>query len=151
MESLPDEEWDVEALVGGVWTVFPHVSIADFEAGGKIYMISQLFPGPSAGESVTIQSFLATQAPDEAQRAAIDETMRFLLHVVRDEDYATGLGIQRALEACAIGDVLFGRNEGGGQRFHHFVDAVLDRDDADLPALFGAGAGRGFDPLEERE
>jgi hypothetical protein len=32
--------------------------------------------------------------------------------------------------------VLFGRNEGGGQRFHRFVDALLATDDAELPALF---------------
>jgi hypothetical protein len=122
-----------------VWTIFPHVSIADFSAGGRLYMVSQLFPGASAEESLTIQSFLATSAPDEAQRAAIAETMRFLEHVVRDEDYATGLRIQRALRAGAKPDVLFGRNESGGQRFHRFVDAVLQSADADLATLFASG------------
>jgi phenylpropionate dioxygenase-like ring-hydroxylating dioxygenase large terminal subunit len=141
MESLPEEQWDVEALLGGIWTVFPHVSIADFQAGGKLYLVSQLFPGASADESLTIQSFLATTEPDEAQRAAIAQTMRFLEHVVRDEDYATGLGIQRALKTGAKRDVLFGRNESGGQRFHRFVDAVLGAEDGDLPALFAGGAG----------
>jgi hypothetical protein len=67
--------------------------------------------------------------------------MRFLEHVVRDEDYFTGLRIQRALETGALRDVLFGRNEGGGQRFHRFVDAVLCSEDADLPALFASGVG----------
>jgi hypothetical protein len=33
---------------------------------------------------------------------------------------------------------MFGRNEGGGQRFHTFLDEVLATDDADLPALFKA-------------
>jgi hypothetical protein len=56
--------------------------------------------------------------------------------VVRDEDYFTGLRIQRALQTGALSDVLFGRNEGGGQRFHRFVDALLAADDAELPALF---------------
>jgi phenylpropionate dioxygenase-like ring-hydroxylating dioxygenase large terminal subunit len=141
LESLPDEQWDVDALTAGVWTVFPHVSIADFSAGGRLYLVSQLFPGAGAGESLTIQSFLATGEPDEAQRAAIDETMRFLEHVVRDEDYATGFSIQRALESGALSDVLFGRNESGGQRFHRYVDAVLAAADADLPAVFAAGVG----------
>jgi phenylpropionate dioxygenase-like ring-hydroxylating dioxygenase large terminal subunit len=139
LESLPDEQWDVEALLSGVWTVFPHVSIADFQAGGKLYMVSQLFPGASVGESLTVQSFLAVSEPDESQRAAIAATMKFLEHVVRDEDYATGLRIQRALEASGERDVLFGRNEGGGQRFHRFVDAVLRAEDAGLTALFAAG------------
>jgi nitrite reductase/ring-hydroxylating ferredoxin subunit len=143
LESLPEEEWNVDLLIGGVWTVFPHVSIADFYAGVKLYMVSQLFPGPSVGESLTIQSFLATTAPDDAQKEAIAGMMKFLEHVVRDEDYFTGLRIQRALEAGALRDVLFGRNEWGGQRFHRFVDRVLAADDAELPALFAAGAGRG--------
>lgn len=141
LESVPEPEWDLESLTGGVWTVFPHISIADFQAGCKIYMVSQLFPGAQVGESVTIQNFLATREPDEAERAAIAETMRLLEHVVRDEDYFTGLRIQRALETGALRDVLFGRNEWGGQRFHRFVDALLETEDALLPALFAAGAG----------
>lgn len=139
LEALPEEEWDLEALVGGIWTVFPHVSIADFQAGGKIYMVSQLFPGEGVGESLTIQSFLATTAPDDAGKAEIARTMQFLLQVVRDEDYATGLRIQRALEADPNRDVLFGRNEWGGQRFHRFVAALLQAEDSELPALFTAG------------
>ena len=31
---------------------------------------------------------------------------------------------------------LFGRNEGGGQRFHGFVDELLATEDDDLAALF---------------
>ncbi len=142
LESVPEDEWDTEALIGGVWTVFPHLSIADFSAGGKLYLVSQLFPGSSVGASLTIQSFLATSVPDEAQQSAIAATMKFLEHVVRDEDYFTGLRIQRALETGAKRDVLFGRNESGGQRFHRFVDAVLRSDDADLPALFASDVQR---------
>jgi hypothetical protein len=121
-----------------VWTIFPHVSIADFQAGGKLYLVSQLFPGACADESVTLQSFLATCAPGEAQRAEIARTMALLERVVRDEDYFTGLRIQRALKAGAKPDVLFGRNEEGGQRFHRFVDAVLRSEDAELPGLFAS-------------
>jgi hypothetical protein len=139
LESRPEAEWDLEALIGGVWTLVPHVSIADFEAGGKVYMVSQLFPGATAGESRTIQSFLTTSAPDEERRAQVAQITQFLLHVVRDEDYATGLGIQRALETDPGRDVVFGRNEWGGQRFHRFVAAVLRAADAELPALFAAG------------
>jgi phenylpropionate dioxygenase-like ring-hydroxylating dioxygenase large terminal subunit len=139
LESLPEEEWDLETLIAGVWTIFPHVSIADFQAGGKLYLVSQLFPGERVGESVTVQNFLATRAPDAAQQEAIAGTMRFLEHVVRDEDYFTGLRIQRALEAGSQREVLFGRNEWGGQRFHRFVDAALEADDAELMKLFASG------------
>jgi hypothetical protein len=36
--------------------------------------------------------------------------------------------------------VLFGRNEGGGQRFHRWVDALLATNDTDLSGLFKTNA-----------
>jgi carnitine monooxygenase subunit len=58
---------------------------------------------------------------------------------VRDEDYATGLRIQRALATGLKEQVLFGRNEAGGQRFHAWVDHLLAaRSDGELTALFAA-------------
>lgn len=139
LEKKPEDEWDPGQLVGGVWTVFPHVSIADFDAGGKIYMVSQLFPGATPERSVTVQHFLTTTAPDDARREVIDATMKFLEHVVRDEDYFTGKRIQLGLGSGAKSDVLFGRNESGGQRFHRWVEALVRTEDADLAALFARG------------
>jgi nitrite reductase/ring-hydroxylating ferredoxin subunit len=139
LEDVPEQEWDVAGLLGGVWTIFPHVSIADFDAGGKLYMISQLFPGQSPDESLTVQNFLATSEPDDARRELIEGMMKFLDHVVRDEDYYTGLRIQRAVKTGAKSEFLFGRNEGGGQRFHRWVDALVRADDDELPGLFAGG------------
>ncbi len=134
--SRPEEEWEHEALISGVWTIFPHVSIASFDAGGKLYMVSQLFPGDTVGESVTVQHFLASSEPDEERMKLVAQQMEFLRHVVTNEDYYTGLRIQRAAKTGAKSEFLFGRNEGGGQRFHRWLAALLEADDADLPALF---------------
>jgi len=139
LERKPEDEWDPAQLIGGVWTIFPHVSIADFDAGGKLYLVSQLFPGATAAESVTVQSFLSTTPPEPARQPAIDAIMALLRRVVEEEDYATGLRIQRAMAAKAKEHVLFGRNEGGGQRFHDWVDALLATDDADLAQRFVDG------------
>jgi hypothetical protein len=65
--------------------------------------------------------------------------MKFLDHVVRDEDYYTGLRIQRAVKTGAKSEFLFGRNEGGGQRFHRWVDALVRADDDEFPGLFAGG------------
>jgi carnitine monooxygenase subunit len=138
-EDLPADQWPDTALLGGVVTIFPHISIATFDAGGKVYMVSQLFPGADADSSVTIQNFLAVDPPSEERQEAIAGTMAFLEHVVRDEDYYTGNRIQRSVKTGAKPEFLFGRNEGGGQRFHRFVEALIDTDDADLPALFANG------------
>ena len=90
-------------------------------------MVSQLFPGETPQSSLTIQNFLIDfSVNSEVQASSVDAYKRFLLGVVRDEDYATGFGVQRGLATGAKDSVLFGRNEAGGQRFHQWVDQLLE-------------------------
>lgn len=139
LQQKPEDEWDPQSLISGIWTIFPHVSIAPFDAEGKLYMVSQLFPGPSPAESVTVQTFLSPSAPDAARNEPIQKLMGFLEHVVRDQDYYMGKRIQLALKAGAKDACLFGRNEAGGQRFHRWVDALVQTDDDGLAGLFRSG------------
>ena len=138
-EIMGDDEskWPTELLIAGVWTIFPHVSIAGFDGGGRAVMISQLFPGETPGTSYTIQNYLMEKEPaDEAARNAAHDQFNFLRYVVQEEDYATGLRQQKALETSAKDHVLFGRNEEGGHNFHRWVDTILETSDPDLPGLF---------------
>ena len=139
LEKKPEDEWDPHGLMDGIWTIFPHISIAPFDADGMLYMVSQLFPGKTADESVTVQNFLTLTPPDAERQEKIDKTMQFLEHVVRDEDYYTGKRVQMALKTGAKDSCLFGRNEGGGQRFHRWVEALVQADDAALPSLLRSG------------
>ncbi len=140
LESKPTEQWPMPALLGGVWTIFPHVSIASFDGGGgRGVMISQLFPGDAPGTSFTVQNYLMENAPTDEQRVAADAQFKLLEYVVQEEDYATGLRQQRALMTGVKSHVMFGRNEGGGQRFHRWLERLLATDDADLQALFTSG------------
>jgi len=143
LEALPEDEWDTDQLIGGVWTIFPHISIATFDAGGRGALVSQLFPGADADSSVTVQSYFFDHEPSDEEREAARHMADFLEHVVRDEDYATGLRIQRAVKTGTKKEFLFGRNEGGGQRFHGWVDRLIALDDAELEAAFGAGTTTG--------
>ena len=124
-EELPEDQWETRELLSGVWTIFPHVSIATFDMGPRAVLVSQLFPGASVAESVTVQSYLLAKEPDAGEREAAEKTFELLGYVVREEDYATGLRQQRALATGARAEVLFGRNEGGGQRFHQYLDRLL--------------------------
>lgn len=139
LADLPEEEWEMKDLVGGVWTIFPNISVAAFDAGGMVYMVSQMYPGANPGESVTTQNFLHTQPPDEEQAAKVAGVMGFLNAVVGGEDYYTGLRIQKALATGAKEFSLFGRNETGGQMFHKWIQALVDTDDAKLPELLVTG------------
>jgi nitrite reductase/ring-hydroxylating ferredoxin subunit len=135
-EDMPEDQWPMEKMMTGVWTIFPHVSIASFDRGGRGVMISQLLPGSTVGESFTTQIYLTQSVPDEDQAKEVTAQFAFLEHVVRDEDYATGLRQQIALKNG--GHVLFGENEGGARSFHQWVDRIIDTPDDQLEALFAA-------------
>jgi nitrite reductase/ring-hydroxylating ferredoxin subunit len=142
LAEIPEHEWTDAMLLRGVWTIFPHVSIAGFDGGGRGVMISQLFPGDSPSTSYTVQNYLMEREPAVDQVEAAHEQFAFLERVVRDEDYATGLKQQRALASGAKQFVLFGRNEAGGQRFHRFLDELLEIEDADLQRFLVEYAAR---------
>jgi len=101
-------------------------------------MLSQLFPGDTPGESYTVQNYLMENAPDEEQAKQADEQFKLLEYVVETEDYGTGLRLQKALQTGVKDHVLFGRNEGGGQRFHGWVDKIIETEDEDLNKLFAS-------------
>ena len=54
------------------------------------------------------------------------ETRRTLYaKVTGDEDFATGFKINRGLAAIADGHFRFGRNEGGNQNLHRWIDQLV--------------------------
>jgi len=145
LEGRPTSEWPESVLTGGVWSVFPHGSIAGFEIEGhKIYQVARVFPGTTADESVTYLDFISTAPKTDEFIAAANKQIAFLENVVRDEDYATGLKIQRTVKTGAKKVLHFGRNEGGAQYVHGWLDALLVTADEDLNELFrnGIDAGR---------
>ncbi len=124
LRDIPEEKWDMDLLCGGVWTIFPHISIAGGNGGGQV---AQLFPGTTPDSSVTILNYYTAAEPTEEQRLEAEKRADFVAGVVRDEDYATGINLQMALAAGGKPEVLFGRNEGGGQRFHRMLDEHVAR------------------------
>ncbi len=151
LDSLPEDDWPADLLTDGVWTIFPHTSVAGFQVsadgvpgGGRMYMISTLFPGDTPDTSRTVQHFLATFELTEQLDGLIEAQKAFLLHVVRDEDYYNGNRIQQAVKTGAKTEFFFGRNEAGGQRFHGWVDRLVAAEtDDDFAQLF-AGAEVSF-------
>ena len=64
-----------------------------------------------------------TETDEDLARATAQ--VDFLERVVRDEDYATGLGIQRALRSGINDTFVFGRNELANQNFHRWVEQLV--------------------------
>ena len=125
-DDVADDDIPLAEVDGGVWTIFPHVSIAGFPVGERGLMVSQLFPGAAPDRSVTIQNYLTITEPDDELCALAEKQGEFFEHVVRDEDYFTGVRIDRNIRTGAKQEFVFGRNEGGGQRFHRHLDALVD-------------------------
>ncbi|WP_298470463.1 aromatic ring-hydroxylating dioxygenase subunit alpha [uncultured Erythrobacter sp.] len=138
LSQMSDDELPDDALTQGVWTIFPHISIASFYGGGQRgAMISQLFPGDTVGESYTTQFYVMENQPEtEADVKSAHEQFDFLEVVVRDEDYATGKRQHEALQSGLLPEVLFGKNERGGQVFHQWVEKLINASDGDLLDLF---------------
>ena len=136
LRDKSEDEWSDLALLEGVWTIFPHASIASYHNGCRGAMVSQLFPGEKVGESITIQTYLMAEEPNRATAEGAHEQFELLETVVREEDYATGIRQQKALEAGYTDYVHFGRNEGGGQAFHGWVEKILKANDDELNDLF---------------
>jgi carnitine monooxygenase subunit len=140
LDGLDEKDWKVEDLLGGVWSVFPHGSIAGFAVGEhKMFQVARLFPGANADESITHLDFIGTGAPTPEHMELVNAQIQFLVNVVRDEDYATGLKIQRTVKTGAKKDFIFGRNEGGARHVHGWLDRILAASDAELPGLFSRG------------
>ncbi|MCP5180807.1 MAG: aromatic ring-hydroxylating dioxygenase subunit alpha [Pseudomonadales bacterium] len=141
LAGVAEEDWPTETLMTGVWTIFPHISIASFWGGGRSIMLSQLFPGESVDESYTTQYYIMEKPPTPEQALEAEKQFELLKYVVEVEDYQTGLRQGRALKAGGVKNVLFGRNEGGGQRFHGWVERLLNADDQQLHGLFADPKG----------
>lgn len=140
LSQMSDEEIPNDALLSGVWTIFPHISIASFYGGGQRgAMISQLFPGDNVGTSYTTQFYVMENQPEtEEDIKSAHEQFDFLEVVVRDEDYATGKRQHEALQSGMMDHVLFGRNERGGQVFHQWAAKLADASDEELAEIFAA-------------
>lgn len=142
LAEVAEDQWTEAQMAQGVWTIFPNISIAGGAHRSGFYMISQLYPGTSPGTSTTTQNFLAFGDPADVDPNALKEYMALMQHVVANEDYFTGFNVQSALATGAKEYSYFGRNEGGGQLFHQWLDALLETQSEHLNKLFSEGLSR---------
>ena len=135
LSDKPEEDWDMETLTYGVWTVFPTTSIASFAGGGRGVMVSQILPGETVDESITTQFYIMEEMPEDIDAA--NAQFDFFQEVVMREDYAAGYSAQQSLKRSGLEHLMLGRNELGNQRFHTWAKMVVEAEsDEDLAALF---------------
>lgn len=133
---VPAPNEPLDPLLMGEWILFPGTSINTFYiAGIRCVLVSIVVPGAEVGTSTTTQTFLAETAPHDAARSAMHDMTAFLAHVVGDEDLPTSAFQQQVMGTGLVGAARFGRNEGGLQHFHTWLDRVIAADDTALMEL----------------
>ncbi|MCY4434226.1 MAG: hypothetical protein OXE45_11215, partial [bacterium] len=121
----PEDEWNLDEHIRLIHSIFPNVSISGIL--GDFCLLSQLFPGPTADTSLTIQTVLCRHEPStDEEREVAEQFSALVLQAVRDEDYWVGFQIQNALKSGATAEVLFGRNEPSLQHYHHAVERYAE-------------------------
>lgn len=126
--DLPESDWP-HSDYGGLYMMFPNVSINvnSIIGVGQFYGVSQVFPGPTPGASVSI---LATYQPGHSSEDINLDAWRdmhaFIAKVVTEEDYAMAETGQASLERAPPGFKLtFGRNEIALQHWHRHYARIL--------------------------
>ncbi len=133
---VPGPDESINPLMIGEWIVFPGVSFNSFHPNGnRGVLMSIVLPGPNVGESVTTQTYLSETAPDDDTRSEIGNLCKFLAHVVQDEDIPTSAHQQMAIATGMVDRVRFGRNEGGLQHFHSWIERLTNVDNDELMEL----------------
>lgn len=143
LATMPREEWPLRSLLFGEWILFPNVSINCFYKGGRGVIISQVLPGATVSESTTVQIFLHETAPVGDDLREATEMADFLGHVVGQEDLPMSRSQQQVLQSGQLSEVLLGRNEGGLQQFHAWVERfVAAEPNVPLSAIVAGDAGQ---------
>lgn len=127
MKDTPVDQWNLPEAMSLVHYVFPNISLSG--QPGRPMMMSRMLPGPTVNRS-TVMQYHYSRTPIDTDAARDEMEARRVLYaaVTRDEDFATVLGINGSLPAIADESFLFGRNEGGNQNLHAWVDRLTGAD-----------------------
>lgn len=120
----PESEWDPAANVGPIVWIFPGFSIA----GGWRDRMAIGFPLPTTkvDESMTEQRILVRKQVADTQEQHELEVMRdWFYDVTYGEDYITGYGVQKGVNAMTGTTQIFGRNEPGVQYVHQTINRLM--------------------------
>lgn len=124
MRTQPETEWNLLPHMVGIYVFFPNVVLVWQLDHIELW---QIFPGENAPEDSVVLLSLYTPEPaiTDSARRHWDNNLDLVVHVVENEDFPVGEGIQRGFHAGAQDHITFGRNEPALAHFHRTVTAAL--------------------------
>ncbi|MSQ68065.1 MAG: Rieske (2Fe-2S) protein [Gammaproteobacteria bacterium] len=123
LRQLPREDWQVLPHVVVIYVLFPNTVLVWQGAQVELW---QIFPDAADPTRSLLQLTLYTPTSTitEKARAHWQRNLDLVLHVVENEDFPVGEGIQRGFAAGAQSHIVFGLNEAALAHFHQSVSAA---------------------------
>jgi len=123
LRELPREDWRVLPHLVVLYVLFPNTVLV---WQGEQVELWQIFPDGDDPASSLLQLTLYAPTPPTTDKAKRhwDRNLELVLHVVENEDFPVGEGIQVSFGAGAQSHIVFGRNEPALAHFHRAVTAA---------------------------
>ena len=117
LREQPREQWNLLPHLVVIYVLFPNTVLVWQGAQVEIW---QIFPdGGDPARSVLRLTLYAPKPPDsDKARAHWQRNLDLVLHVVENEDFPVGEGIQRSFGSGAQSHIVFGQNEAALAHFH---------------------------------
>ena len=124
MRKLPATQWNLLPHMVGIYVFFPNTVLVWQLDHIELW---QIFPGPDAPEDSVVQLSLYAPEPaiTDSARRHWDKNLDLVVHVVENEDFPVGEGIQRGFHTGAQEHITFGRNEPALAHYHRTVTTGL--------------------------
>ncbi len=124
MRSLPSDQWDLLPHMVGIYVLFPNTILVWQLDHIELWQIQ---PGEDAPDETTIHLELYTPYPtvSESARRHWENNLDLVVHVVENEDFPVGEGIQNGFYTGAQDHIVFGQNEPALAFFHRNVTRAL--------------------------
>jgi len=121
-ESVP-ERWNLLPHMVAIYVLFPNTVLVWQLDHIELW---QIFPGPTPeSSSVDLSLYTPEPALSDSARRHWDKNLELVVHVVENEDFPVGEGIQRGFHAQAQEHIVFGTNEPALGFFHAAVNAAI--------------------------
>lgn len=121
-DSVP-EHWDLLPHMVAIYVLFPNTVLVWQLDHIELW---QIFPGPTPeSSSVDLSLYTPEPALSDSARRHWDKNLELVVHVVENEDFPVGEGIQRGFHAHAQEHIVFGTNEPALGFFHAAVSAAI--------------------------
>ncbi|MCB1746509.1 MAG: Rieske 2Fe-2S domain-containing protein [Gammaproteobacteria bacterium] len=123
LRSAPANDWNLLPHMVAIYVLFPN-SVLVWQLDH--IELWQVFPGPSADESlVQLSLYTPEPATSESAQRHWDKNFDLVVHVVEDEDFPVGEGIQNGFHAGAQSHITFGTNEPALSFYHRAITAAI--------------------------